>query len=235
MDVIRHRFPLKDIHMPAAHEVDVWLVDLSVMPMMVAQPSKPTDTPNGLVNRQRDLRIRQQFFLRLLLGRYLKKPGKDVVLTKSSAGKPMVKNAAVHFNLSHTKTWFALGVGPSGPIGIDIEHVRLLQRTKALAKRCFSAEEANALAQMEEPSASAMFLQRWTKTEALVKAQGESLARSLGEIRFSHPNQRLMGCPRHWPAPANWAIRELGFDAPIVAALASPEPILKVHLRQVEG
>lgn len=232
--VSRHSFPLSTMALPKAHQVDVWLADLSAMPMI---------NPLGEAGRvlagaqkgalQRDLRIRGQFFVRLLLGRYLDIPGKDVLIVKDLLGKPSVEGQAMHFNLSHSQSWLCVAVSTTGPVGVDIELNRRISRAKALARRCFSTEEANALEELEEPLASSVFLTRWTKTEALVKAQGDSLARSLKEIRFSYPKQQLMACPKGWAAPAQWSISDLPFDAPIVGALASPESVMAVEIKQL--
>ncbi|MDR9453557.1 MAG: 4'-phosphopantetheinyl transferase superfamily protein [Wenzhouxiangella sp.] len=226
-------FPIPSQPRPERHTVDVWLVDLSAMPMPVAQGD--SNPPGGsLHNPARDRRIRQRFFVRLLLARYLDQPGKDIQLAKDSNGKPHIVGESLAINWSHTRDWLAVAVGHRDPIGIDIELSRTLARVGRLARRCYPSEEAHAIAALDEPACSKAFLQRWTKTEALVKAQGERLASALGSIRFSHPNQTLMHCPKHWVAPVNWSIQSLEFDAPLIAALASPEPILSVRLNQVQ-
>lgn len=236
MSIERHTLPIRDAVLPSAHEVDVWLVNLGTLPMMVAASEQTNVThSNSLMSPRRDLRIRQQFFVRLLLGRYLDRPGKDIEIVKDAHGKPRIRGETLAFNLSHSGTYLAVAVGSGGVIGVDIEQNRPIRRVSALAKRCFSAEEANAIGMLDEPEASEVFLHRWTKTEALVKAQGERLATSLAKIRLSHPNQQLLECPKHWPDPALWNLQSLVFDAPVVAALASPEPILAVHLKQLDG
>jgi|GEM_PF-6974229 len=225
-------FPIQDQVRPPRHSVDVWLIDLSGMPMPVAQ-GHPSQTTARLHTHVRDRRIRQRFFIRLLLSRYLQKPGKDITLTKNKNGKPSIAGESMAVNLSHTQDWLALAIGHGDPIGIDIERVRCLKRVHRLAKRCFPSDEAHAMSALDGAEASRVFLERWTKTEALVKAQGERLADTLGSIRFSFPNQTLMHCPAHWAAPVNWSLEPLQFDAPLIGALASPEPILNVRLFQV--
>src|SRR5699024_6362856 len=76
------RLPLGRRPLPPAGQADVWLIDLEELPL---------DTPgSGITRRQRIMqrRIRQRFFLRLLLSTYLGCPGKDIRLTRSGRGKP---------------------------------------------------------------------------------------------------------------------------------------------------
>ncbi len=236
MSVERVALPIQGLVLPPKYEVDVWLLDLGAMPMMVARAdTSQSSEPNRLMNPRRDLRIRQQFFIRLLLGSYLQRPGKDIDIVKDAHGKPSIRGETLAINVSHSGHYLALAVASSGPIGIDIEKKRQIKRVAGLARRCFSSEEAHAIGLLAEPDASDVFLHRWTKTEALVKAQGDRLATSLSEIRLSHPKQRLMGCPTHWPDPALWMLESLDFEAPIIGALASPEPIVAVHLKQLES
>lgn len=236
MSIERHGLPIRHAVVPPAHEVDVWLVNLGALPMMVvgSEQTSASDS-NSLLNPRRDLRIRQQFFIRLLLGKYLDRPGKDIEIIKDAKGKPSIRGETLAFNLSHSGTYLAMAISASGSIGIDIEYKRHVRRVCSLARRCFSAEEANAIGMLGESEALEAFLGRWTRTEALVKAQGDRLATSLSQIRMSYPNQQLMACPKHWPDPALWSLQSLVFDAPVVAALASPEPILAVHLKQLDG
>ena len=232
-DVRWASFPIGSQAKPDRHSVDVWLVDLSALPMPVASANAQAST-NNLRTQARDRRIRQRFFIRLLLSRYLDKPGRDIQVAKDNNGKPHIVGERMSINLSHTRDWLAVAVGNRDPIGIDIETQRTVRRADRLAKRCFPSEEAHAISGLNEPECSAAFLKRWTKTEALVKAQGESLASALSAIRFSHPKQTLMACPKHWAAPVNWSIQSLQFEAPLIAALASPEPILSVRLHQID-
>src|SRR5690625_6315669 len=81
---------------PPAGQADVWLIDLQDLPL---------DSPgSGVTRRQRimQLRIRQRFFLRLLLSAYLVCPGKDIRLFRSSRGKPALAGQHAHTGLVFT-------------------------------------------------------------------------------------------------------------------------------------
>lgn len=226
-------FPLPPLTPPKPGQVDVWLMDLAALPMMVTPPTQEDRETSPLAHDTRDLRIRQQFFLRLLFGRYLEKPGKDIRLGKTPEGKPFLVNERLEINISHTRGWLAVAVAGLGPIGIDIEINRIIGRAGAMARRCYAPKEASAMETLNEPERSRAFLQRWTRTEALVKAQGARLATSLSHLEFDHPSLCLQTTPADWPSPKQWAIEPLPMPTPLIGAVASPEGIEAICLHRV--
>lgn len=196
--------PIRPRALPAAGRVELWLTDLSGFPL--------AQTLGGATvgDRVRALKLQQRFVLRLLLGGYLGCPGKDVRIVPGENDKPELgpEQAAsgLRFNLSHSGNWLTIGVTRGQAIGVDIERTRVLRRSCALSRRFLSDAEARFICRMEEPERSARFLDLWARREALVKAMGSSLARSLTAIELEPATGQLLSVPAQWPAPSQWRI-----------------------------
>ena len=85
-------------------------------------------------------------------------------------GKPVITNFPdVHFNLSHSKQYFLVGLSPE-PIGVDIETERII--TPNLAEKVFTEKEQKSLPSVEDSNYTQAFLRIWTKKESYTKALG---------------------------------------------------------------
>jgi len=85
-------------------------------------------------------------------------------------GKPVISNYPdVHFNLSHSKQYFLVGLSPE-PIGVDIEMERKI--TPNLAEKVFTEREQKSLPTIEDSTYRQAFLRIWTKKESYTKALG---------------------------------------------------------------
>lgn len=89
-------------------------------------------------------------------------------------GKPVLTNAAVQFNLSHSGD-FVLCAVDEHPVGVDIEAVRQIS-PKLIERVCSSEESAFVRGD------SSRFLRIWTAKEAIVKQSGVGLHGDLREI-----------------------------------------------------
>ncbi len=196
--------PLRPRALPAAGNVDLWLVDLADLPLEPVPPG--TDRAGALRAR----RIRQQFMLRLLLGSYLGCPGREIELIRPERGKPRLggrhSKSPMQFNLSHSGCWLALVVSRDCPVGVDIEYERSMPRAGALARRFFPVAEARSLVGLDEPFRSRTFLQHWTAREALVKARGCGLAGMLKRIELAGSPPALTRLPQEWGESASWSL-----------------------------
>lgn len=59
---------------------------------------------------------------RRILACLMRRDPTSIEMTLGNEGKPMLKNAALHFNVSYTDDWIALIVTSRGPVGIDVEY-----------------------------------------------------------------------------------------------------------------
>jgi len=225
------RLPLHARSLPDEGVVDVWLADLSRLPLDAG--------PGG--NSRRSLlarrRIQQQFFLRLLLGAYLGCPGKAVRIGRGKHGKPELcgdhVDGALRFNLSHSAHWLAIAISRGLPVGIDIEAERRLPRAAALARRFLSSAEADWLERLDEPFRSQQFLHQWTAREALVKAMGCGLAGCLAELELDWRPPAIRRLPAGWPPADCWHLHSPALPDSLSGHVALPSPCHRVELRHL--
>ena len=211
--------PIRPRERPPAGQCDVWLTDLSDLTL------GEVAMLGGRAQQVRGRRLRQRFLLRLLLGSYLNRPGRDVRIERGPQGKPAIApesgEAPLHFSVSHSGDWLAVTVASDHELGVDIERERTLRRPEALARRFFSAAEADALARLNEPGRSHRLLWLWSRREALVKAMGSSLARSLSQIALDPEKGEVLRLPQDWPRPASWQLNDLALPNGLIGAVAS--------------
>lgn len=127
--------------------------------------------------------------LRELLSGYLGLPPDAVQLTDSPHGRPKLQGQVLDFNWSHSGHWACVAVARQLPrLGVDIEVIRPRQRAAELARRFFSAVEAEWIGQAMDPSVRTQrFLDLWTAKEAVLKAHGRGLSYGLARAQFTMP------------------------------------------------
>ena len=86
------------------------------------------------------------------------------------SGKPFLRDNDVQFNVSHSDDLAAYAFAYRRQVGVDIEKETSLPEADAIASEYFSADERKL-----------GFFVCWTRREALAKASGVGLAKSLGE------------------------------------------------------
>jgi len=105
-----------------------------------------------------------------------------------SGGRPeIVRNAGVpplRFNVSHAHGLIALAVILERDIGVDVENTDRRGGTLEVARRFFSAAEAEALGRLPPEEQRARFFDLWTLKEAYIKARGMGLSIPLDRFSF---------------------------------------------------
>jgi 4'-phosphopantetheinyl transferase len=121
--------------------------------------------------------------LRIILARYLAIAPAAVRFSYGVSGKPgLAGDTALRFNLSHSGPLALYAVASTRDVGIDVERIRSDVDAAALTRRFFTPREAAALAHLPAAARLPAFFTGWTRKEAVVKAGGEGLARSLAEV-----------------------------------------------------
>lgn len=158
-----------------------------------------------------------------LLARYLGLPATAVRLVEGEHGRPAldaVHRGAFEFNWTHSGesalVALARGISP----GIDLEQHRARANALEIARRFFTADEADWLATLDADACHAAFLELWTAREAVLKALGRGLAFGLDRLSFRRDAgglalQRLDG-----DDPAAWQLQRLDAGKDAFAALA---------------
>ncbi len=250
--------PLRDAPALDAGQVHVWLARPTELPLPGVVPARDFgDHPapdadarsnrgpignrqDGRAARVRQQRIAQKFLLRLLLGAYLQRPGREIRLKRGAHGKPELASdlagSGLHFNLSHAGGWLAIAVATGVEIGIDIEPVAREVHWPRLAQRWFSPAEAEYLAALGQDSGRLEFLRRWSLREALVKAMGLTMAGNVGQIAAQPEDPaRLLRLPEGWATPAQWSLKELQELPGLTGWLATPEKMVSMRQFHLTG
>lgn len=203
------------------------LSDADPLPDWVT-PDPFTDTELARLHRTTHPKAREQFrrgrsVLRSALGLWLGLPPREVPLTTTADGKPVLDGiAGRHFNVSHTDgaALFALS---DAPIGVDVERHSLTRDLAGLVRRYFTPEECEQFFALPEDAKPTAFLRGWTCKEAILKGIGcgvRELANTAVDLDPTSP-------PRTLRTPAGcgaWELTTWEVTAGIAAAVAIGAP-----------
>lgn len=154
-------------------------------------------------------------WLRILLGRYLDRDPRELRFSYSAYRKPALVDASdpssrreLKFNLSHCEGIAVYGIALDEEVGIDVERVRPVHDSAAIADRFFSPLERKALRRLPVSAWDEGFFRCWTRKEAYIKACGEGLSLPLTsfDVTVSGPAALLRS---HAGDPAAWSLVHL--------------------------
>jgi 4'-phosphopantetheinyl transferase len=127
-----------------------------------------------LLDRHRHRYIAAHAGARVLLGRQLGVPAREVRWARGRNGKPEVPGVQV--NLSHSGRFAALAVSRDRPVGVDVQQVRPGVDARRMAARYYPAAEARYVAAGDGRDARLHRLfTLWTRKEACLKVAGGRL------------------------------------------------------------
>jgi 4'-phosphopantetheinyl transferase len=169
--------------------------------LALLDPSERERSARFHFERDRDAFVASHSWLRTLLGHYLQTDPRSLEFLFGKYGKPTIRSAAIHFNLSHSGAMAACAVTRDHEVGIDIERVRPLPDLESIARRFFDPEDSGKLLELGEEERVSAFFRYWTRKEAYVKAIGARLM----EIQ---------------PPAANWSLIDLDAGPDYAAAVA---------------
>lgn len=128
----------------------------------------------------RDRWVRGRAWVKQVLAQRLGVPAPSLLLKNEPDGRlTLPPEAGLDFNLSHTGSWIALGIVPSGRIGIDLETVQPDFPALEIAAEFFLPEERDWVA----GGTIRRFFHLWTAKEALMKATGRGMSLPPNHIR----------------------------------------------------
>jgi 4'-phosphopantetheinyl transferase len=142
--------------------------------------------------------------IRRVLSRHLSIPPADVSLDRTCPncsrqhGKVRVRaNGAprVEISLSHSGEIVVVAVHSNAPVGVDVERIDASFEPTDVSPLVLANEEAALLGSLDPVVRPWAFSRYWARKEAIVKATGEGLRASLGEMTVSAPHDpaRLLG------------------------------------------
>ena len=165
--------------------------------------------------------------LRKILGEYLQAKPEALRFSHSANGKPALADefvsAGVHFNLAHSEDLALVAVTRIGAIGVDVECIRPVKEVDELVARFFSAREIELFRKLGSDEKTAAFFNLWTRKEALLKATGEGITRSLSLVEVGFlPGEpaRLLAIAGDAARAVQWQLRELSPAPGFIGAVA---------------
>jgi 4'-phosphopantetheinyl transferase len=162
--------------------------------------------------------------LRRILGAYLNLAPERLCFRNNQFGKPeLAGETSLKFNLSHSKSIAVLAVDLAQPVGVDVEDVRPIE--EEVADRHFSATELTGLRGLEGEAWLAGFYRCWTRKEAILKAEGVGLSRSLDSFDVSLlPDKKAELISTRQPFSYPWKLHDVSPSSATIGALATAQP-----------
>jgi 4'-phosphopantetheinyl transferase len=171
---------------------EVWLVDLArsaaALEGLEQEAPRLGARERAAILARKDAAVRQKRLsahvaLRVLLERALGTGVRGAELERPLGAKPRLPGGAgVEFSLAHGEEAALIGLSRGAAIGVDLERVRPLRIAKARRERILWAGVALLAAEPVEASAEEAFMRAWVRLEALAKARGDGLARTLSAL-----------------------------------------------------
>jgi len=217
----------------SSDEVHVWYASLSQpMPDIQRLAQTLSEDEHSRAERFYFERDRNHFItgrgiLRSILSRYLGVKPEQLRFNYGPYGKPALTETpggdTLRFNVSHSAGFALYAVTYNREIGVDIERIRPISEIEQIAERFFSAREWAAIRALPPSQRQEAFFSYWTCKEALMKALGDGLFRSLDQVEVSaSPNEpaKLLNIDGASQAVARWSLLKLTPPAGYAAALA---------------
>lgn len=113
--------------------------------------------------------------LRSVLGHWTGVPPASLVLATGPQGKPSLQHGPA-FNMSHAEGKLLLSVSTTGRLGVDLELARSVDDLVAMARANFADDEIGAVLAAPPGLRHRVFLEVWTRKEAIIKALGGGLS-----------------------------------------------------------
>ena len=160
--------------------------------------------------------------LRCTLGHWMGQAPAGLRFEFGPQGKPTLPGGPA-FNLSHSANRLLLGITVTGRLGIDMEILRPIDELEAMARQNFAADECAAVMACPHAERSRVFLNIWTRKEALIKAVGGGLSiplQSFSVASYESCSNALERLDLPGEHRADWCVRRIDGVPGGVAALA---------------
>lgn len=224
--------PPPEVLQLASDEIHVWAAPLAIARGILnayaatLSPDEKARAERFKFEKHRHRFIAGRGMLRTILGRYLLADPATLRFDYLTNGKPALASYAsrgIHFNLSHSEDLALVAVTRIGIVGVDVESVRAIEDADGLVARFFSPRENETFQKVPSGEKPAAFFNLWTRKEALLKATGEGITRSLSLVEVSFlPGEpaRLLAVSGDTVKAARWSLVDLQPARGFVGAVA---------------
>jgi 4'-phosphopantetheinyl transferase len=148
--------------------------------------------------------------------------GKPFVRAPDESASSNSQKGALQFSVSHSGNLAMMALCLGRRVGVDLELHDPNVRALKLARRFFSAREAQQLAELPESDVVAGFYRGWTSKEAYLKATGFGLSFPLNQFTVSldpHSPPRLISVDDQPDETSCWDVRSLDVGPLATASL----------------
>jgi 4'-phosphopantetheinyl transferase len=217
----------------AENEIHVWATTLAPAAAVLDQlASTLAPEEKERANRFKFEQLRNRYIagrgaLRAILAQYVGTNPSRMHFAYLQNGKPVLGSdfatAGIHFNLTHTGDLALIAITRLGLIGVDVEYVRPIKNADELVARFFSKREDELFQKVSEEQKPVAFFNLWTRKEALLKATGEGITRSLSLVEVSFlPGEpaRLIAISGDAKAANAWVLKALALAKGFAGAVA---------------
>lgn len=173
----------------SGNAVHLWLLNLEQFTRAHLAEAERIMSDNERERVQKTLRgkesyIASRWLVRKVLAQYTGAAPDQIAFVRSAKGKPYLPDSDIHFSLSHSGIWALLAVTTNGPIGVDIESIKVGRNLSAIAKHYYHPQELAHLESLTNEHRGDYFYRLWTLKEAFFKALGTGISAGLDKIRF---------------------------------------------------
>lgn len=169
---------------------------------------------------------------RILLGAYLGKPPDVVAIDSGASGKPQLRHAGWHFNLSHSRDQGMVALTRSAAIGVDVEYQAREVDREGISARYFSSAERTRLRMAPPKDRNEIFYRLWTTKEAWLKATGDGIVGGLDRVEFEVSETfdvRLAMIFEDGRSVDEWTVRSFAVTGDFLGAVAIRAPGITVR------
>jgi 4'-phosphopantetheinyl transferase len=166
-------------------DVEIWQVNVGAMGLHleklkdILNPEERKRAERYHFQKDRDEFVAGRGALRILLGRYCGREPREIPLSLSNEGKPLLPSeyhsSDLRFNLSHSRGIVLIALTRGREVGVDVERMRADYPAEKIAGRFFSSGEKTTLEKFPPDLKEEAFFTYWTAKEAFLKARGEGL------------------------------------------------------------
>ena len=228
--------PFLSVDRPATGQIDLWFWTsgtLSTLPLERPDWLSASERIRiqCLPQAKRESAVRMRCAVRAALAAYRGGLPRDLDFSYGQHGKPQVNGEPkLHFSVTHTRGCALLAVSLRGPVGVDVEPVRLPARDE-LAKAMLGARAWRQYQALDDVSRGQAFARAWTEREALVKAMGLGIAHGWSPCLVWFAELPLQVCAPGPSQVAGWTLASVPVDAPWVATVCTAQPAGQVRQR----
>lgn len=220
--------------------VHLWIADLKTWRSHAGKlRSLLSDDEIKRLDRLKIINKREEFLcsrgiLRVILSKYISEDPNDILINYTPAGKPILSDAEIQFNISHSGDFLICGISLINRIGLDIQEIYSISSLDRIINNFFSPAEIQYLRTLpSRETYQEHFFAIWTAKEAYLKAVGDGIQGSFNQLSIIPESAALLNFRLDHPdlnaEDRQWAINTLEIAQGYRAAMAINGELLELQ------